>query len=215
VQVKLLRVLQERTYERVGDNESRQTNARIIAATHRDLRRAVTEGNFREDLYYRLRVFPIEVPPLRERREDIEPIARLLLSRVGARTGRALRFSPEALRALLSHDWPGNVRELENALEFAATVCRGQTLQPEDLPPEVLPLREARPAAATFAPPPAGATVAPMPPPFMDEAAALRAALDQHRWSRADTARALGMSRSTLWRRMRALGLARSDRDPA
>jgi DNA-binding NtrC family response regulator len=214
VQVKLLRVLQERTYERVGDNESRQTNARIIAATHRDLRRAVTDGNFREDLYYRLRVFPIEVPPLRDRREDIEPIARLLLSRVGARTGRALRFSPEALRALLSHDWPGNVRELENALEFAATVCRGQTLQPEDLPPEVLPPREARSVPAAFAPPPAG-TVAATPPPSPDEASALRAALDQHRWSRADTARALGMSRSTLWRRMRALGLARSDRNPA
>ena len=135
LQVKLLRVLQEHTYERVGDSQTRQTNARIIAATHRDLRRSVGEGSFREDLYYRLRVFPIELPPLRERREDIEPIARLLLSRVGARTGRALRFSPDALRALLSHAWPGNVRELENALEFAATVCQGQTLQPEDLPP--------------------------------------------------------------------------------
>jgi DNA-binding NtrC family response regulator len=208
LQVKLLRVLQERTYERVGDNESRQTNARIIAATHRDLRRAVTEGNFREDLYYRLRVFPIEVPPLRERREDIDPIARLLLSRVGARTGRALRFSPEALRALLSHDWPGNVRELENALEFAATVCRGQTLQPEDLPPEVLPPRDTRTAAPPAAPDARYAPGAPPPAPAADEAESLRAALDRHRWSRSDTARALGMSRSTLWRRMRALGLA-------
>jgi DNA-binding NtrC family response regulator len=206
LQVKLLRVLQERTYERVGDNEPRQTNARIVAATHRDLRRAVTEGNFREDLYYRLRVFPIEVPPLRERREDIEPIARLLLSRVGARTGRALRFSPEALRMLLSHDWPGNVRELENALEFAATVCRGQTLQPEDLPPEVLPAGAPRAGAAAFAAPEPARAPPPSAPP--DPAAALRAALDQHRWSRAETARALGMSRSTLWRRMRALGLA-------
>src|SRR5512137_270298 len=138
LQVKLLRVLQEHTYERVGDSQTRRTNARIIAATNRNLRKAVADGLFREDLYYRLRVFPIEVPRLRDRREDIEPIARLLLGKAGARTGRALRFSPEAMRVLLSHPWPGNVRELENALEFAATVCQGQTIQPEDLPPEVL-----------------------------------------------------------------------------
>jgi DNA-binding NtrC family response regulator len=204
LQVKLLRVLQEHTYERVGDNETRRTNARIIAATHRDLRRAVAEGNFREDLYYRLRVFPIELPPLRERREDIEPIARLLLSRVGARTGRALHFSPDALRVLLSHDWPGNVRELENALEFAATVCQGQTLQPEDLPPEVRTSAprgvEGRRAPEEQAAPPSAGEPG-------GELARLRASLEAHRWNRVATARALGMSRSTLWRRMRALGL--------
>src|SRR5512137_1667371 len=138
LQVKLLRVLQERSFERVGDSQTRHTNARIIAATNRNLRRLVADGRFREDLYYRLRVFPIELPPLRSRREDIEPMARLLLSRLGTRTGRALRLSPETVRALLSYEWPGNVRELENALEFAATVAQGQTLQPEDLPPEVL-----------------------------------------------------------------------------
>jgi DNA-binding NtrC family response regulator len=208
--VKLLRVLQEHTFERVGDNQARKTNARIIAATHRDLRRAVAAGNFREDLYYRLRVFPIELPPLRERREDIEPIARLLLSRVGGRTGRALRFSPDALRALLSHDWPGNVRELENALEFAATVCRGQTLQPEDLPPEVLPAAVHERAEEERAPTRrehGEALSAPGGHPPQDEVGALRAALEAHRWSRGEAAKALGISRSTLWRRMRALGL--------
>jgi transcriptional regulator with GAF, ATPase, and Fis domain len=206
LQVKLLRVLQEHTYERVGDDTPRRASARIIAATHRDLRQAVAAGTFREDLYYRLRVFPIELPPLRARREDIEPIARLLLSRVCARTGRALQFSPDALRVLLSHDWPGNVRELENALEFAVTVCRGQTLQPEDLPPEVL-----APAKAHAPQPPVALDVAPIPPADApgDECARLRRALDAHRWSRAETASALGLSRSTLWRRMRALGLAR------
>ena len=209
LQVKLLRVLQEHTYERVGDDHPRRTNARIIAATHRDLRRAVAEGNFREDLYYRLRVFPIEIPPLRARREDIEPIARLLLSRVGARTGRALRFSPDALRALLSYDWPGNVRELENALEFAATVCPGQTLQTEDLPPEVRSPSDRRALEPPAGPGRQGGPVAPdEAPASQDEAAALRAALENHRWSRSDTARALGMSRSTLWRRMRDLGLS-------
>ena len=209
LQVKLLRVLQEHTFERVGDNQTRQTNARIIAATHRDLRRAVVEGSFREDLYYRLRVFPIELPPLRERREDIEPIARLLLSRVGARTGRELRFSPEALRALLSHDWPGNVRELENALEFAVTVALGQTVQPEDLPPELgqAPGRRVPEPATEAARPGAGNGAAAPGDAGGEERAVLQAALERHRWSRAETARALGVSRSTLWRRMRAAGL--------
>jgi len=216
LQVKLLRVLQEHTYERVGDNQSRQTNARIIAATNRNLQRAVVEGSFREDLYYRLRVFPIEVPPLRRRREDIEPIARLLLARACARTGRALRLSPEVVRVLLSHDWPGNVRELENALEFAATVCQGQTLQPEDLPPEVLEagagIEAAQPTNAT----PRRTPLAARPVPASNqgsggrssEQASLMQALEDHRWSRVQTAKALGMSRSTLWRRMRNFGLA-------
>ena len=203
LQVKLLRVLQEHTFERVGDSQTRRTNARIIAATNRNLRRLVADGRFREDLYYRLRVFPIELPPLRSRREDIEPMARLLLSRVGARTGRALRLSPEAVRMILSYEWPGNVRELENALEFAATVCQGQTLQPEDLPPEIAPpslapVEDASPLARSRAMPP--------PPGAIDDAE-LRAALEQNRWNRLATARALGVSRSTLWRRMRAASL--------
>jgi len=216
LQVKLLRVLQEHAFERVGDSQTRQTNARIIAATNRNLRRAVADGQFREDLYYRLRVFPIEVPRLRDRREDIEPIARLLLGKAGARAGRALRFSPEAVRVLLSHTWPGNVRELENALEFAATVCQGQTIQPEDLPPEVLEgagigevagQAEGRPplqvtgAGTSERGGGHGRQVAP------EERAAVLNALEAHRWNRAATAQALGMSRSTLWRRMSVLGL--------
>jgi len=201
LQVKLLRVLQEHTYERVGDSQTRRTNARIIAATNRNLRRLVADGRFREDLYYRLRVFPIELPPLRSRREDIEPMARLLLSRLGTRTGRALRLSPEAVRVLLSYEWPGNVRELENALEFAATVCQGQTLQPEDLPPEVLPVGTAEED------PPPSARGRLVPAPHVTEDRELRDALEQNRWNRVATARALGVSRSTLWRRMRAAAL--------
>jgi transcriptional regulator with GAF, ATPase, and Fis domain len=202
LQVKLLRVLQEHTFERVGDSQTRRTNARIIAATNRNLRRLVADGRFREDLYYRLRVFPIELPPLRSRREDIEPMARLLLSRVGTRTGRALRLSPEAVRLILSYEWPGNVRELENALEFAATVCQGQTLQPEDLPPEIapqpaMPLLEEAPVARPRSMPPSGTV----------DDVELKAALEQNRWNRLATARALGVSRSTLWRRMRAASL--------
>ncbi len=215
LQVKLLRVLQERTFERVGDNQMRETQARIIAATNRDLRAAVAQGAYRGDLFYRLRVFPIELPPLRARREDIEPIARLLLSRVGARTGRALHFSPDALRALLTYDWPGNVRELENALEYAATVCRGQTLQPEDLPSEVCAGAARGDAFGAAAATASGARPEPaVPAPEHGERARLEAALDAHRWNRAETAEALGVSRSTLWRRMRELGLARGPRSP-
>jgi len=134
LQVKILRVLQERSFERVGESAPRTSDARIVAATNLDLRRAVQDGRFREDLFYRLRVLPIEIPPLRERREDIEPLATFLLARVGARQGRALRFSPDVLRLLLEHTWPGNVRELENVLEYAVAVCKGQTILPRTCP---------------------------------------------------------------------------------
>jgi transcriptional regulator with GAF, ATPase, and Fis domain len=200
LQVKLLRVLQERTFERVGESKARTSTARIVAATNKDLRRAVENGSFREDLYYRLRVFPLELPPLRERREDIEPLASFLLGRVGGRHGRALRFSPDALRSILAYTWPGNVRELENALEYAVTVAKGHTVVPEDLPPEVL-------GGA------AGPTRRPDAPAVRPEASPdgelprIRAALDASHWNRAEAASSLGMSRTTLWRKMRELGL--------
>ncbi len=199
LQVKLLRVLQERTFERVGDSRSRRTDARIIAATHLDLRRAVTEGTFRDDLYYRLRVVPIEVPPLRRRREDIEPIAAHLLERINTRMGRSLRTAPEVTPKLLRYDWPGNVRELENALEFAVAVCGGQTIHPRHLPPEV----GARPATepAPFSPPVHAVAEPPVEP--AGERDRLVQVLNAHHWRRDETARALGISRTTLWRKMR------------
>jgi transcriptional regulator with PAS, ATPase and Fis domain len=198
LQVKLLRVLQERTFERVGESQSRRTDARIIAATNVDLKRAVHDGRFREDLFYRLRVVPIEVPPLRARREDIEPLATYLLARVAARQGRALRFSPDALRSLLDYSWPGNVRELENALEYAVAVCKGQTILPEDLPAELS-------QSAAKLPP----TAAARPEDGIEQAdvETLRRALETHHWRRDAAARALGISRATLWRRMREAGL--------
>jgi transcriptional regulator with PAS, ATPase and Fis domain len=187
VQVKLLRFLQERTFERVGESMSRKADVRIIAATNVDLRRAISEGRFREDLFYRLRVVPIEIPPLRQRKEDIEPLAQHLLNRVLTRNGRSMRFSPDALRALLEYSWPGNVREMENAIEYAVAVGQGQTIQPEDLPIEVTA---------------GGKTAAPT-----DGPGDLRALLDRHSWRRAEAAKALGISRTTLWRRMREAGL--------
>jgi transcriptional regulator with GAF, ATPase, and Fis domain len=229
LQAKLLRVLQERTFERVGESTSLTTDVRLVAATHRDLRAMVERGTFREDLYYRLRVFPIEIPPLRARREDVEPISRFLLARACARTGREVRFSPDALRALLDYPWPGNVRELENAIEYAVTVARGQTLLPEDLPPEVLAgdggvAGGAKAAAqgrlADAAGPSAGAggrdgeREEPAGPRLHRRAAPpprdqITAALDAHHWRIAESSRALGVSRTTLWRWMRELGLAR------
>ncbi len=203
LQVKILRVLQERTFERVGESTSRRTDARIVTATHKDLRRAIVDGEFRDDLYYRLRVVPIEIPPLRERREDVEPLAEHLLERIATRTGRSLRLAPAATKALLRYRWPGNVRELENALEFAVAVCRGQTIHPRDLPPEVVdPQAEPLPAARD-----APSASAPLPSPPGSERERLVQALDAHQWRRDATARALGMSRTTLWRKMRELGL--------
>ena len=206
LQVKLLRVLQERTFERVGESRPRTSDARIVAATNLDLRRAVMEGRFREDLFYRLRVVPIEIPPLRERREDIEPLASFLLARVGARQGRALRFSPDVLRILLEHSWPGNVRELENALEYAVAVCKGQTILPEDLPGGIaqeapVPIGASRPAASLPPGPARRAEVDAV------DSARIRGALEACRWRRHEAARTLGVSRTTLWRRMRELGL--------
>jgi transcriptional regulator with PAS, ATPase and Fis domain len=200
LQVKLLRVLQERTFERVGESHSRSADARIIAATNKDLRRACLEGDFREDLFFRLRVVPVEIPPLRSRREDIEPLVHYLLSRVAARYDRALRLAPAALREMIRYDWPGNVRELENALEYAVAICRGQTVHAEDLPAEL--------GAEAAAPAPTPVAPAPQSSDEEAEAQSLRAALDANGWRRGPTAAALGMSRTTLWRRMRELRLA-------
>jgi transcriptional regulator with GAF, ATPase, and Fis domain len=202
LQAKLLRVLQDGTFERVGEGEMRHSHARIVAATNIDLRRAVDEGRFRKDLYYRLRVVPIELPPLRERREDIEPLALHLLARANVRSGRAVRFTPDAMRALLRYDWPGNVRELQNALEFAVAVSSGQSLQPEDLPPEVMN-GWADPTALPFP----GPRLA--DPTTAGERQRLLDVLEHHHWNRASAAEALGVSRTTLWRKMRELGLVK------
>ncbi|HEY6001345.1 MAG TPA: sigma 54-interacting transcriptional regulator, partial [Anaeromyxobacter sp.] len=137
LQVKLLRVLQERQFERVGEVRPRPFRARVVAATHHDLARAVAGKTFREDLFYRLNVVPVRLPPLRERREDLELLIGHVLERIGERRSRLLRLSPGAMRALLACDWPGNVRQLENALECATAVCEGQTIHVEDLPPEI------------------------------------------------------------------------------
>jgi len=202
LQVKLLRVLQERTFERIGESAPRSLDMRVIAATNVDLKEAIAAGRFREDLYYRLRVVPVHIPPLRERTEDIEPLARHLLHRIAAREQRAVRLSPDALRLLLAYPWPGNVRELENAIEYAIALCPRQTVQADDFPPEIS-AGEAAPPSPAAPPDPAAAEA-----PADGEGARIRAALEAHRWHHARAAAELGISRTTLWRKMRALGLA-------
>jgi two-component system response regulator HydG len=138
----------------VGDTHPVKVSARVVAASNRDLKRFVTEGRFREDLYYRLKVFPIEIPPLRERRADIRPLAESFLKKARVRTGSAAsKFSPAAAKALEAYAWPGNVRELQHAVERALIMASSPAVEPADLPPEIL----AAPSPARKSPPARGA----------------------------------------------------------
>jgi DNA-binding NtrC family response regulator len=201
-QAKLLRVVQERTVRRVGGDDERPVDVRLVVATHRDLRKEVEEGRFREDLYFRLAVIPIRVPPLRERPEDVVPLARHFLARLGAGLGRPhLRFADGVEEALARHPWPGNVRELENAVERGVVLARGETVGLEDLLLEG-PGREA-PAAGG---PAAGEVTL---QEVVDRAAAehVRATLAACDGRRAEAARRLGVDRTTLYRLMRRHGI--------
>jgi two-component system response regulator HydG len=138
MQVKLLRVLQEREIRRVGESKSRPVDVRILAATNQDLALGVADGAFRQDLYYRLKVVELPVPPLRDRRDDILPLARVLLADAAFRMGRKIvSLAPSTVDQLLRYDWPGNVRELENAMERAVALARGNRVELEDLPEEI------------------------------------------------------------------------------
>jgi transcriptional regulator with PAS, ATPase and Fis domain len=207
LQVKLLRVLQERHFERVGESESRPMNARVIAATNVDLVEAIRVGRFRDDLYYRLRVVPIHVPPLRDRVEDIPLIAKHLLAHIGGREGRALMLSPDTLAAMGRYPWPGNVRELGNALEYAVATCTGQTIQIENLPSELREGIEEPDLAVPVAVPPIGDALADSLIEDPVERVRIVQLLEAARWNRGRAAEMLGMSRSTLWRRMKELGI--------
>ncbi|MBN1476418.1 sigma 54-interacting transcriptional regulator [Candidatus Sumerlaeota bacterium] len=199
MQVRLLRVLQERTYEPVGSSQSQRADVRVIAATHRSLRDEVEAGRFREDLFYRINVVRLEIPPLSERREDIPLLVEHFLERFNRlQSKRITGLSDEALAALVRHRWPGNVRELENALEHAFILSRGPVIQPEHLPPEIV-MATARPEEIAAAP--MGRTLEEL------EAQIILAALRRHGWHRLETARELGINKTTLWRKMKRLGI--------
>ena len=221
MQVKLLRVLQERTFERVGSSKSLHTNARIISATHRNLEAAIAAGAFREDLFFRLNVFPIELPPLRERRSDISLLIGALEQRLRMQGAEPAHLTPAVLRHLERLPWPGNIRELANLLEQLAIMYPGGLVdlaqlparfRPADLPAPCLPelLSDAR---VGFGAP---ASVLPEGAELREylndlERSMILAALEENRYVVARAARRLGMRRTTLVERMRKFGLEREE----
>jgi DNA-binding NtrC family response regulator len=202
VQVKLLRALQEGEIRRVGSSHPVRVDVRVVAATNRDLKQALARGTFREDLYYRLNVFHIELPPLRERREDIPVLANFFRERMSRGAGKRVeRFSERAQFYLMRYDYPGNVRELENAVERAVALAEHGEITHLDLPPAfretMVPLLE---QGAAF-PYSESMTLAQL------EAEHIRRVLRYHAGNTTKAARSLGISRSTLWRKMREYGL--------
>jgi len=202
-QVKLLRVLQEKEVVRLGENHARPVNVRVIAATHRNLEAMVERGDFREDLYYRLRVLPLHVPPLRERKEDIALLGNNLLGDLEKRYKRdPMRLAHETLLALEAYAWPGNIRQLFNALEYALVHADGLTILPQHLPPEIE--RVAQPPPSDMTPEPS--LVRPYYRPAQQaasEAETISRVLAESGGNKAEAARRLGMSRTTLWKRLK------------
>jgi DNA-binding NtrC family response regulator len=213
MQVKLLRLLESGTYRRVGSNELRHADIRVVSATHRDLDRMVAEGRFREDLYHRLSTFPIALPPLRERRDDIALLTHALLARVAPK--RALSVAPKALALLAEQPFPGNVRELRNLLERTTLMCDGERIEAEHVAQALNSGRRSPWQRATAAPLPALAEPsAPASAPGSAgpslrelERAALRERAAAHQGSRAELAAVLGISERSLYRKLKALGL--------
>lgn len=201
LQAKLLRVLQERSFVAVGGDRLLDADVRIVAATHRSLREEVKNGHFREDLMYRLRVVPIFIPPLRERREDVSLLIWHFIALHNARKFRRIdKIEPQAMRLLLDYHWPGNVRELQNVIEYAFAVGRGATLRAAELPPEFSETKTLLQAADL------ALNIPPMLSPEQEKQA-IDEALRQSRGRITEAARRVGMSRATFWRKRKAYGL--------
>ncbi|MGD8957910.1 MAG: sigma 54-interacting transcriptional regulator, partial [Chromatiaceae bacterium] len=229
MQVKLLRVLQERTFERVGSNKTIHCNVRIIAATHRDLEQAIKENNFREDLYYRLNVFPIEVPPLRERVEDIPVLVNDLIQRIEHEKRGSVRLTPAAVTALTHYRWAGNVRELANLIERLAILYPYGVVDVADLPEKFrvgIPVTlvetavedDALPVISTHGDQPNTVSSMPrLPAEGIDlklhlanmEQSLIRQALEEANGVVAHAAKKLRMRRTTLVEKLRKYGLQR------
>jgi Nif-specific regulatory protein len=200
-QAKLLRVLQEGEFERVGGNRTLKVDVRVIAATNRDLERAVASGDFREDLYYRLNVMPIQMPPLRERTEDIPDLARFLVGKIARRQGRELEITDSAVRLLMRHRWPGNVRELENCLERAAVMSEAGTIDRDAINIAGLDDR------VGFVEPSGAPTRVDLSDPNLDERERVIAALEEAGWVQAKAARLLNMTPRQIAYRIQTLNI--------
>jgi PAS domain S-box-containing protein len=200
LQVRLLRVLEEKTYEPLGATESARADVRIIAASNKRLADLVAAGKFRQDLFYRINVVTLRLPPLRERREDIPLLVDHFIARFNRLRGRDVSgLSPETLQILVNHDYPGNVRELEHVIEHAFILCPGGMIQREHLP-EALRVVEAAPERAGTG-------------DLRDlEARFLQETLRRHGWNRAAVAKELGIHKTTLWRKIKQFGLSLPDR---
>jgi two-component system, NtrC family, response regulator AtoC len=218
VQIKLLRTLQEREFERVGGTETIKVDVRVVSATNRDLETMIRDGKFREDLYYRLNVFPIHLPPLRDRVEDVARLVDHFCAKFGRTTGKPIRgFSADAIAHMQSYAWPGNVRELENVVERAIIVARGPEILATDLDfgrraVTAVPTVASTPAAgvpvATSTAAAGGAPARPLSARLLDEEKReIMAAVDRCSGNIAGAARALGINRSTLYYRLRKHGL--------
>lgn len=221
MQVKLLRVLQERTFERVGSSKSISVNVRIIAATHVNLEQAIADGRFREDLYYRLNVFPIETPPLRDRAEDLPLLVNDLVERMGHEGRGTIRLSPNCVDSLSRYSWPGNVRELANLVERMSILYPNGVVDVHDLPEKyraddkVIPIRAAETPMLLVA----DTGGARLPRSGLDlkehltqiETTLIMQALEEESWVVAHAAKRLQMGRTTLVEKMRKLGLGRQD----
>ncbi len=201
LQAKLLRVIQDKTFERVGGTETIAVDVRLIVATNKDLDNEVKEGRFREDLFYRLNVIPITLPPLRERREDIPVLAEHFLTIISERNKKGLRgFSPSAMDLLTRNQWKGNVRELENVVERAVIMTRGELVQPEDLPANLRPGESEEPIGVT-----------PGRPLSEVEKEAIIKTLELTGGNRTEAAKLLGIGRRTLQYKLKEYGLSSSD----
>lgn len=216
LQAKLLRFLQERSVQRVGSSKAKKADVRIVAATNRDLQALIREGGFREDLYYRLHVIPIVVPPLRERPQDIPLLAVHFLQRAAVRYRKNLAtFTDAALQAMVAYDWPGNVRQLENVVERVAILSKRPDIQRDDLPPEVLQ-HVAWPVAAVGLKPAfphsGGLVISGLRDESLTridqmEKKAILEVLEKTRGSVSQTAQLLGLGQATVYRKIKRYGI--------
>jgi DNA-binding NtrC family response regulator len=196
-QVKLLRVLEEKEIERVGDHRPVPVDVRIVSATNRDLETLQGEGRFREDLFFRINVFPLECPPLTERLEDIPLIVRAFIDQNSKKSGkRILGLTSEAMEKLLAYNWPGNVRELRNAVEYAFVLCDGGWIEPRHMPPKILGGRRERNGKPRT-----------VKPDSQQGRVALISLLRKARGNQSEVARLLGVSRVTVWKRIKKYGI--------
>lgn len=198
MQVQLLRVLQEGTFERVGESITRRVDVRVIAATNQDIQKELSAGNFREDLFYRLNVIPITVPSLRERISDIPHLVQHFINKFSLISGKKIQeTNDEAMDVLLSYDWPGNVRELENAIEYAFARTKDNIIHTSKLPPHIR-IEVSNTGRTSIKKEHAIQT---------DEYLKVKNVLEKFRWNRSKAADELGIGRTTLWRKMKSLGL--------